>query len=666
MQDNLHQFKVMDTQISKQKDSAIQILLTLMLAVAIACFLIVPITNYLIKSTYETSVSSAYQNIKTRALSKFSILESQTSSFFDYANAIVNSDTIKILLTDYNLDPQNELFQAQKPYIQRTLHEFVEYNKEIVSAKLLSNNNVISEYSAYSFVEPDVLTFTHEDSRAVSSPIIDKNRVFVDVLINIADLNDTEKQQYVGQLVYRLDITGKLSKIIKTNEYSLNGATASLVGHNKQLIIQNGIFLNQEIEPVGKADKFEKYNLLTDLNLTKFIFQTKQNSFGYQVRYDYKINKALKDYINFRSNAFVYSGLLTAVISLFVLALFWKSKNNKTRLLAKQYSGFAKEINKKQTMLEGINKTIDEHISLKNLKGQYLYANKAFSKFFDIRFSNRKTTDNDFILSKKLIEMFAKADEKVAKSSNPWHKDQLEIAHPDGTRFFDVTKWPQKDGENVTGIITIARDRTEPILHQREMEKLQNQSIQALVKTVEIKDPHLAGHHARMAYVAELMAKKLKLDDNDILTLSYSAKLAGVGKVFVPQALLTKPGKLTSDELEIIQTHVVSAKLVLEQIDFSLPIVQTIENMYERLDGSGYPKGKKAEEIAQPSRILAIADAFCALIVPRSYRDGIDFDEAIKLLQKQDGKYDSAILIILQEIIAKMPDVRKEFIINLK
>jgi HD-GYP domain-containing protein (c-di-GMP phosphodiesterase class II) len=169
-----------------------------------------------------------------------------------------------------------------------------------------------------------------------------------------------------------------------------------------------------------------------------------------------------------------------------------------------------------------------------------------------------------------------------------------------------------------------------------------------------------------MAYVSELIAKKLKLDDNDILTLNYAAKLAGVGKVFVPQALLTKPGKLTDDELEIIQTHVVSAKLVLEQIDFSLPIVQTIENMYERLDGSGYPMGKKAEEIGQPSRILAIADAFCALIVPRSYRDGIDFNDAIKLLQQQSGEYDAAILIILQEIIAKMPDVRKEFIINLK
>lgn len=666
MQDNLHQFKVIDTQISKQKDTWDQIVLTIMLALAIACIVIVPITNYLIENEYKNSLDKAHQNVKTRALSKFNILESQTSSFFDYANFIVNSDTIKILLTDYNLDPQNELFQAQKPYIQRTLHEFVEYNKEIVNARLLVNNNVISEYSAFSFIEPEVLVFKHQHGRAISSPIIEKNKIFVDIAINIADLNDIEKQQNVGQLVYRLDITGKIAKLLKPNEYSLAGASVSLIGHEKELLIKNGLFYVNDIEPTSKTDKYQGYGLLTDLNQEKFIYQTKQQSFGYKVRYNYQINKAMKNFNNFVANSMIYSSLLTIAITLLVLALFWKSKNNKTRGLAKQYSGFAKEINKKQTMLEGINKTIDEHISLKNLKGNYLYANKAFSKFFDITFSNRRTTDKDFILSTKLVDMFAKADEKVAKSSQPWHKDQLEIDHPDGSRYFDVTKWPQKDGESVTGIITIARDRTEPILHQKEMERLQNQSIQALVKTVEIKDPHLAGHHARMAYVAELIAKKLKLDNKDILTLNYSAQLAGVGKVFVPQALLTKPGKLTPDELEIIQTHVTSAKVVLEQIDFALPIVQTIENMYERLDGSGYPMGKKAEEIRQPSRILAIADAFCALIVPRSYRDAISFEESITLLQQQEGKYDASILIILHEIINKMPEVRKEFIINLK
>jgi HD-GYP domain-containing protein (c-di-GMP phosphodiesterase class II) len=667
MQENLHQFQVMDTQISKQKDTFLQILFTLMLAIAIACLLIVPVSNYLINDNYKSSINNVYQNMKTRALSKFNILELQTASFFDYSNFITNSDTIKILLTDYSSNSEDlDLFNAQKPYIDRTLQEFVEYNADIVSAKLISNDDTISQYSSYTFIKPENLEFTTAGNRAISSLILEKNKVFVDVIVNINGMDGSVDNKYIGNLAYRLDITNKILKILEHNEYSLKGSNISIIGYDKQLKLINGDFILSEIEPSQEFQATENLTLTKDLNSNKFMFTPNNQNFGYQVRYDYKVSQALNSHNRFKTNTYIYASLLTIVISLFVLAMFWKAKNNKTRHLANQYSTFAKEINKKQTMLEGINTTIDEHISLKDLKGQYLYANNAFTRFFNITFNNKKTKDSDFIKSTNIVDIFTKADEEVSKNATPWNQDQIEITNENGTRYFDITKWPQKDGTDVTGIITIARDRTEPILHQKAMEKLQNQSIQALVKTVEIKDPHLAGHHARMAHIADLIAKKLELSKDESLTLNYSAKLAGIGKVFVPQALLTKPGKLTEDELAIIQTHILSAKAILSTLDFTLPIAQTIENMYERLDGSGYPEAKKGEQITKLSRILAISDAFCALIVPRSYRDAIEFNDAIEILEKQVGKYDADIIAVLKSIITNMPKMSQEFIMYLK
>lgn len=665
MKNKANQFKTMDTKISKQKDTLSQIVLTILLSISIAAMPIVLTAYYLIQNEYRVSLEKTQQNIKSHTFAKSIIFENQNYSLFNYANSIVNSDTIKLLLADYNIDHQNEIFNAQKPYIQRTLQEFVEFNDDIVNARLNVNNNELFSYSDYNFIKPENIIFTHKKDRAISSPILENNKVFVDVAINIKDLNDGENQKFVGQLIYRLDITSKLIKILRKDETSIDGSQLTILGHGKELVLNQINFAYNNLEPIIKSNKFISYDLLLDVNKSKFIYISKENDFGYKIKVSYSIKDALKEYNTFKQNCIIYSIMLTMLFTLFVLAAFWRSKNNKTRVLAKQYATFAKEINKKQTMLESINKTIDEQITLKDLNGKYVYANKAFIKFFNIKNNLKSTNLDDVIISKKLSDILNKADSKVTKTSKPWSKEQVEITNETGARFFDITKWPQKDGENVTGVITIARDRTEPILHQKEMEKMQNQAIEALVKTVEIKDPHLAGHHARIAYIASELSKKLKLSNENKLTLDYSARLSGIGKVFVPQALLTKPGKLTNDELEIVQTHVIRAKEVLNNIDFSLPITDTISNMYERLDGSGYPNALTSEQIGKLPRILAISDAFCALIVPRSYRDSIDFNEAVKLLESQHGKYDPEILITLGDIVNKMSSVKKEFIINL-
>jgi len=669
MKNTSQQFKIMDTKLAKQKDSTNQVVLGAFLAVAIACLFIIPVTSFLLMNNYKSTLNKASQIMKARSEAKLNILDSQINSLFDYSNSIVESEAIRLVLADYKSGKGSEFFQAQRPYIKRVLEEFVSFNEEINDVSLYVDSELVESFAnGHAHIEDQDEIFVEHDGKSISSPITYENRVYIDVAVNILDLNTESQTQAIGKLKYRLDITARVAKLLKTNSSYFNSELLSLLIGNKELMLKNGVFSVKAGEIFTQDDNYLSYNLAITNNKKSFIYITKPNTFDYQVKYNYPTKKALSDYKIFKINAFTYGILLTIVMTLFMLAIFWRNKNHETRLLAKQYSKFAKEINKKQTMLESINKTVDAQLTLKDLTGKYIYANKAFTDFFSLKsFSSKDALkDRAIVESPTLVQLFNDADKQVIEHVSPWKKDQVKVPSADGTRYFDITKWPQKDGENVTGIITIASDRTEPILHQKEMDGLRNQAIEALVKTVEIKDPHLSGHHSRMAFVAMQMALKLKLNDSEKLTLEYAARLAGIGKVFVPQALLTKPGILTPEELAIVQTHVDSALKVLNNIDFSLPIVDTIANMYERLDGSGYPNQKTADQIAQLPRVLAISDAFCALIVPRSYRDAIDFKEAVTLLTEQTGKYDESLLKILKEIVDGMPKLRKEFLINLK
>jgi HD-GYP domain-containing protein (c-di-GMP phosphodiesterase class II) len=178
----------------------------------------------------------------------------------------------------------------------------------------------------------------------------------------------------------------------------------------------------------------------------------------------------------------------------------------------------------------------------------------------------------------------------------------------------------------------------------------QQQVLNALVKSVEIRDPYLSGHHDRVARTALRVANQMRLSIPERSTLYYAAMLSGIGKIFIPRKILTKPGKLTAAELEVLRGHINFAMEVLEDMDFDLPISEVILQMYERIDGSGYPNMKKGAEINFLSRILGACDVYCALTKPRSYRDAMSIDEAIELMDSEQDKYDKGVMGVIRQI----------------
>ena len=168
----------------------------------------------------------------------------------------------------------------------------------------------------------------------------------------------------------------------------------------------------------------------------------------------------------------------------------------------------------------------------------------------------------------------------------------------------------------------------------------------ALVRAIESVDVNLIGHSQKMERVSGLLSASMGLPDKDRETLRLAARLSQVGKIFVPHHLLTKKGKLTPEEQQEVLRAPEYAYKALHDLQFGLPVPEAVYQMGERVDGTGQPRHLKGEEIVANARILAVVNAFCAMVSARSYRAGMSPDEAVRLLS-QDPGFDPAVVAAL-------------------
>lgn len=170
-------------------------------------------------------------------------------------------------------------------------------------------------------------------------------------------------------------------------------------------------------------------------------------------------------------------------------------------------------------------------------------------------------------------------------------------------------------------------------------------TIQALASTAELRDPYTAGHQRRVAELAVAIAREMKLSDHRIHGLYLAAVVHDVGKINVPSEILTKPGRLTQVEYELVKGHVEAGYEILKSIDFPWPISSLVHQHHERLDGSGYPLGLTGEAILLEARILAVADVVETMSTHRPYRASLGMQAAIKTITEARGtKFDPGVV----------------------
>lgn len=162
-------------------------------------------------------------------------------------------------------------------------------------------------------------------------------------------------------------------------------------------------------------------------------------------------------------------------------------------------------------------------------------------------------------------------------------------------------------------------------------------SIDAMSKIMEWRDQYTVGHQKRVARIAGAIARKLGWSDERIQVLSLAATVHDIGKMAVPSEILTKPSRLTDLEMQMVRGHAEAGYQILKDIPFPWPIAEIVHQHHERLDGSGYPRGLKGEQISEEARVVAVADTIEAMAAHRPYRPAKGLDAAMKEIQAQAG-----------------------------
>jgi putative nucleotidyltransferase with HDIG domain len=176
-------------------------------------------------------------------------------------------------------------------------------------------------------------------------------------------------------------------------------------------------------------------------------------------------------------------------------------------------------------------------------------------------------------------------------------------------------------------------------------------SLMEIVKQVEKKDCYTAKHSDRVANYAAKIAKRMKCNKEQLERINLSSYLHDIGKINVPAEILNKPGRLTHEEYEIIKKHPTDGAEMLKGTNYT-ELIPIIEQHHERLNGSGYPKGLKGEEILLEAKIIAVCDTFDAMTEDRSYRRALDSNFAInEIIRNIDTHFDKEVVEIFKEVL---------------
>jgi len=171
----------------------------------------------------------------------------------------------------------------------------------------------------------------------------------------------------------------------------------------------------------------------------------------------------------------------------------------------------------------------------------------------------------------------------------------------------------------------------------QENDRIYYETIKSLAKTIDAKDQYTGGHCERVTEFSMFIGQEMNLPQDELASLTYGAMLHDIGKIGIPESIITKQGQLTDEEYETIKTHPEKGFEILKEIHFLKDASLGVLQHHERYDGSGYPLGLASEAIDQKARIIAIADAFDAMTTDRSYRKALSTERAIEELIKNKG-----------------------------
>ena len=243
----------------------------------------------------------------------------------------------------------------------------------------------------------------------------------------------------------------------------------------------------------------------------------------------------------------------------------------------------------------------------------------------------------DQILNKTIHEIWGPVSAEIIKThlercfsgQEVSYQESFEFELGEEPRHYDVNYYPYRrstDGE-VTHAVVVTHDINEHVLDKisledilKKLKGMMNGVIETISAMVEIRDPYTAGHQRAVAGIATAIAQEMDLSKEQTDIIKISAQIHDIGKIYIPAEILCKPGTLNDTEYNLIKSHPEMGHVILNNIDFPVPIAPIIIQHHERMDGSGYPHGLSGEQICLEARIIAVADVIDSISSHRPYQ----------------------------------------------
>ncbi len=282
-----------------------------------------------------------------------------------------------------------------------------------------------------------------------------------------------------------------------------------------------------------------------------------------------------------------------------------------------------------------------------DLEGAILAVNNAYvrmSGFSEAELLKMRVTDLEVLESPNEIRHHLNTLVKTGQG-------RFESAHrkKNGTSYpveISASYLPSENG----AVFAFVRDITERKStdlkisnYVRQVEQFTEDTLLAFSNMVEQRDPYTAGHEQRVGMLAADIAREMGFSEKRCNDLKLIGHVHDIGKIGIPAEILSKPGRLSDLEYQLVQTHALKGYEILKEVKFTLPIAEIIYQHHERMNGSGYPRKLSGKEILLEARILAIADVVESIISHRPYRPARGIEEALKEIESNAGKlYDSS------------------------
>ncbi len=367
------------------------------------------------------------------------------------------------------------------------------------------------------------------------------------------------------------------------------------------------------------------------------------------------VSEALKEssaHQKFLLTAMLFCLLL---ITTLIIAAWWHGSSLRHRKYAQDLMDQSEKVQSQAHLLDAINNNIADYIFLLDEKFNFIFINNALA--------DRMSLPSEDIVGKSLTSTFGAAPSKqllpliencLAENTFITQEIDLEINAAHNVYLAKFTPVPYK---NKSATLINLHDITELQKGQKRQAHLLEQLIKALMRSIDIHDPYSSNHSAKTAEIAGAIASSMNLEAHEHRTIKIAANLCNLGKLFIPKEILTKAADLTDSEKDSIRREAEYTADILKGIDFDGPVLETIIQKNEYIDGTGHPQGLKGDDIILSARILAVANAFVAMISPRAYRDKFPTNEAVnKIIAAADTQFDRQVTAALFHVVENMID----------